>query len=73
MRLWRQYKDGRWRVNKCLHSLDDVCVLTTPERVGDVYRALQEELFRLSRIRIHVGKTQVCNAAGIRPGACDML
>ena len=53
--------------------LDDVYVLTTTIRVGDVYRALQEELFRHCRIRIHVGKTQVWNAAGIRPPACDML
>ena len=53
--------------------LDDVYVLTTPDRVGDVYRALQEELFRHCRIRIHVGKTQVWNAAGIRPPTCDEL
>ena len=52
------------RVNDCLH-LDDVYVLTTPDRVGDVYRA--SELYRHCRIRIHVGKTQVWNAAGIRP------
>ena len=34
---------------------------------------LQEELYRHARIRIHVGKTQVWNAAGERPEACDVL
>ena len=53
--------------------LCDVYVVTSPRRVGDVYVALQEELFRHSRIRINVGKTQVWNAGGVRPEACDML
>ena len=56
-----------------LAFLDDVYVITTPERVGDVYVALQEELYRHARIRIHVGKTQVWNAAAERPDACEVL
>ena len=52
---------------------DDVHVVTTPRRVGDVYLVLLEELFRHSRIRINVGKTRVWNAGGVRPQACDML
>ena len=53
--------------------LDDVYVVTTPDRVGAVFTILSEELRRYSRIRIHGGKTQVWNAAGIRPPACDEL
>ena len=56
-----------------LAFLDDVCVIIGPDRVGDVYLALQEELCRRARIRIHAGKTQVWNAAGERPEACDIL
>ena len=51
-------------------SLDDVYVVTTPERVGAVHAILSEELWPHSRIS-HGGKTQVWNAAGIRPPACD--
>ena len=43
--------------------LDDVFVTTTPNRVGAVH----------SRIHINIGKTQVWNAAGIWPPACDEL
>ena len=53
--------------------LDDVYVVTLPGRVGSVHNILQEELYRHARIRIHVGKTQVWNAAGDRPPACDVL
>ena len=56
-----------------LAFLDDVYVITKPDRVGDVYLALQEELYRHARIRIHAGETQVWNAAGERPEACDIL
>ena len=48
-------------------------VTTTPNRVGAVHNILQEELHRHSRIHINIGKTQVWNAAGIRPPACDEL
>ena len=53
-------------------SLDDVYVVTTPERVGAVHAILSEELWPHSRIS-HGGKTHVWNAAGIRPPACDEL
>ena len=53
--------------------LDDVYVVTTSDRVGAVFTILSEELWRHSRIRFHGGKTQVWNAAGIRPPACDEL
>ena len=44
-----------------------------PHRVGVVIASLQEQLFRHARIRLHGGKTQVWNGAGIRPLACDVL
>ena len=36
--------------------LDDVYIVTTPERVGDVHVAPQDELYRHAWIRIHGGK-----------------
>ena len=48
--------------------LDDVYVVTTPDRVCEVLA-----MWRHSRIRIRGGKTQVWNAAGIRPPAGDAL
>ena len=53
--------------------LDDVYDITKPDRCGDVYQTLQEELYTNARVRMHVGKTQVWNVAGERPEACDVL
>ena len=53
--------------------LDDIYILTKPERVGAVYAVLQEELFRHAYIRINGGKTHVWNAAGIEPPVCAAL
>ena len=53
--------------------LDDVYVMNTPNGVGTVHNILQEELNQHSRIHINIGKTQVGNAVGIRPPACDQL
>ena len=64
----------RLRVGERLFAfLDDIYVTTTPERVGIVHNILEQELYRHSRIHIHVGKTQVWNASGVRPPACDQL
>ena len=57
---WCESQDGK----------DDVCVITKPDRVGDVCLALQEELYRHG---IHAGKTQVWNAVGEQLEACDIL
>ena len=60
--------------NKSLFAFhDDVHVATTPDRVGEVYTALATQLYTHSRIRLHGGKTQVWNAAGLRPTACDFF
>ena len=43
-------------------SLDDIYVVTTPERVGHVYTLLHVHLLRHSSIQINGGKTRVRNA-----------
>ena len=53
--------------------LDDIYIVTRPERVGAVYASLREHLQSFARIRIHGGKTQVWNRGGVRPPVCDVL
>ena len=53
--------------------LDDIYVVSNPGRVGPIYQVLEVELRRRAGIHIHTGKTQVWNAAGVRPAACDEL
>ena len=53
--------------------LDDIYIVTRPERVGPVYASLREHLQSFARIRIHGGKTQVWNRAGVRPPVCVVL
>ena len=42
---------------RLLVFLDDIYALCRPERVSNVYVALQEELWAHSRIQVHQGKT----------------
>ena len=58
---------------KLMAFLDDIYVVTRPERIGAVYVSLQNELLAHSGIRIHGGKTRVWNSGGVRPPACDAL
>ena len=58
---------------KMFAYLDDIYILTTPDRVGEVYYLLQDALFLHAHIRLHSGKTQVWNKSGTRPQACDAL
>ena len=54
--------------------LDDIyAAIPRPDRVGAVNASLQEHLQSCARIRIHGGKTQVRNSAGVRPSACNVL
>ena len=53
--------------------LDDMCVTTTPARVGAIYRLFERELWIHANIRVHGGKTRVWNSGGHRPAACDEL
>ena len=47
--------------------LDDLYIVTRPDRVGPVYAIVQEELRVHACIRIHCGKTKVWNREGTRP------
>ena len=54
--------------------LDDIYVVTPdPHRIGPIYTTLQQHLYSYARIRVHGGKTQVWNRAGIRPRGCDAM
>ena len=50
--------------------LDDVYMAFDPDHVGPVYATVQDSLWEEAGIRIHVGKTKVWNAAGIRLAIC---
>ena len=66
-------QEGLQEGERLFAFLDDIYVVTSPERVGEVYALLSTHLLRCSSIRINVGKTQVWNVAGERPQACDLL
>ena len=53
--------------------LDDIYIVTTPERTGTVYSLIQNALWHHAEIRIHQGKTKVWNRAGEKPAVCDTL
>ena len=62
------------RVGERLFAYLDVnIVASAPDRVGAINAILQHELFAHAGIRVHGGKTQVWNMAGIRPEARDVL
>ena len=47
--------------------LDDVYAVCAPERVGEVYMALEKALREQAGIQLHEGKTKVWNKAGVQP------
>ena len=49
---------------KLLAYLDDIYVITRPDRVGDVYTAVRQNLWIHACVSINNGKTNVWNAAG---------
>ena len=53
--------------------LDDIYVVTVPERVVEVHRMLEESLWADAGIRVHQGKTQIWNRAGEKPPGCEVL
>ena len=60
------------QVNERLFAfLDDIYVFYSPERVSEIYKFLEEELWRHSRIQIHAGKTQIWNSGGHVPDGVD--
>ena len=54
-------------------TLDDIYLVTPPDRPGPVYAALEESLRVHVCIRIYTGKTKVWNRADVRPNVCDVL
>ena len=53
--------------------LDDLYVVSKPDRVGEIYRTMQESLWAHVGIKIHGGKIHVWNSAGVKPDVCDAL
>lgn len=47
--------------------LDDIYVLSAPERVADIFHMVAAALERHAGIRVNLGKTKVWNAAGCKP------
>ena len=63
---------SKLRVDERLFAfLDDIYVVCSPERVFEIYKLLEEELWRHSRIQIHAGKTQIWNSGGHVPDGVD--
>ena len=53
--------------------LDDVYALCQPARVKVIRDALARALHRVVGIRLHQGKTRVCNKGGVQPDHVDTL
>ena len=64
---------GLLPTEKLFAYLDDVYVVTKPDRVATVYNVLQENLWFCAGVRINSGKTQVWNAAGRKPPVCEAM
>ena len=55
------------RPDECLAYLDDIYVITSPERTRVVFDLLSLHLHRHAHIQLHRGKTRVWNASGLEP------
>ena len=64
-----QLKDGE----RIFAFLDDVYVVCPPDRVGQFYLLLEEQLRLKTGICIHQGKTKLWNAAGCKPSMAYTL
>ena len=53
--------------------LDDLYVVCLPDRVGPIFKHLQEALDQYARIQVHLGKTQVWNRGGHVPPGCQEM
>ena len=58
---------------KVFAYLDDIYVICAPERVLEVHRILEAEIFTHTHIRLHHGKTQVWNRGGVTPVGVEFL
>ena len=57
----------------CLAFLDDVYLLTTPERAVPTFRLARDAILRHAGINLHQGKTRVWNKAGSAPANIHTL
>ena len=57
---------------KLLAYLDDIYI-SRPDRVGDVYTAVRQNLWTHACMSINNGKTKVWNAAGNKPAVCEVM
>ena len=65
----RQLKEGE----RLFAFFDDIYVICSLERVGEVYAILEKALREKTGINIHQGKTKLWNKAGIKPSMTDAL
>ena len=66
---WPSQEDGE----PLLPSLDDLHVVSTPERTVAVHDVLREELWRHAKISVHHGKTRIWNRGGFVQNRCHVL
>ena len=53
--------------------LDDIYVVCSPSRIGEVHALIQRHLWELTGIRVHHGKTKIWNSGGVKPPAAVVL
>ena len=58
---------------RLLAFLDDIYVVTVPERTLEVHNILRTEFWRHSRIRVNEGKTQIWNRGGFTPSGHEVF
>ena len=64
-----QLKEGE----RLFAFLDDIYVVCAPERVGEVYLVLEQQLREKPGVNIHQGKTKLWNKAGVKLAMSDVL
>ena len=58
---------------RLLAFLDDLYIVTSPDRTVEIHNILREELWRHARISVHQGKTRIWNRGGIMPDRSNIL
>ena len=64
-----QLKEGE----RLFAFLDDIYVVCSPDRIGQICLLLEEQLRVKTGISFHQGKTKLWNVAGCKPAMADML
>ena len=63
----------RCQSERLLAYLDDVCLVSQPERARDAHTVAEQELWTHTKIRIHAGNTHMWNRSGRMLEGCDEL